>query len=230
MSAFGNRSSGAPRRLLMVRKASSNSQPDLAPGRASSAKRDDGVLDVTVVLLEAGYASTAIGPIEVFHSAGVLWNWLHGTEQQPRFRVRTASIDGGPIGEHLRARPHSGVLDPRHQADRHRDSSRVRLGRAGSDCATHRAPALAAQVLRPGSLHRGNLHRRRIPRRMRIARRPPGDDALGGGGHLSATLSQGAVADRAIRDRGPAESSAAAASMPRSISASISWKSSAATK
>lgn len=61
---------------------------------ASSAKRDDAVLDVTVVLLEAGYASTAIGPIEVFHSAGLLWNWLHGDTVQPRFRVRTTSIDG----------------------------------------------------------------------------------------------------------------------------------------
>ncbi|MGH7034304.1 MAG: hypothetical protein ACREFL_11290 [Stellaceae bacterium] len=48
------------------------------------------MLDVTVVLLEAGYASTAIAPIEVFHSAGVVWNWLHGTDLRPRFRVRTA--------------------------------------------------------------------------------------------------------------------------------------------
>jgi transcriptional regulator GlxA family with amidase domain len=54
-------------------------------------------LDVTVVLLEAGYASTAIGPIEVFHSAGMLWNLLHGDAQQPRFRVRIASIDGGGV-------------------------------------------------------------------------------------------------------------------------------------
>jgi len=52
---------------------------------------------VTVVLLEAGYASTAIGPIEVFHSAGVLWNMLHGETQQPRFRVRVASIDGASV-------------------------------------------------------------------------------------------------------------------------------------
>jgi len=55
------------------------------------------VLDVTVVLLEAGYASTAIGPIEVFHSAGLLWNWLHGDAPRPRFRLRTASIDGGSV-------------------------------------------------------------------------------------------------------------------------------------
>jgi transcriptional regulator GlxA family with amidase domain len=54
-------------------------------------------LDVTVVLLEAGYASTAIGPIEVFHSAGLLWNSLYGETPQPRFRVRVASIDGGRV-------------------------------------------------------------------------------------------------------------------------------------
>ena len=72
-------------------------------GRASArtkgklATRGDGVLDVTIVLLEAGYASTAIGPVEVFHSAGLLWNWLHGQDLQPRFRVRVASLDGKPV-------------------------------------------------------------------------------------------------------------------------------------
>src|SRR4051794_33510531 len=44
--------------------------------RFSPAPQSPAVLDVTVVLLEAGYASTAVGPIEVFHSAGVLWNRL----------------------------------------------------------------------------------------------------------------------------------------------------------
>jgi transcriptional regulator GlxA family with amidase domain len=58
----------------------------------SSIRRDKPVLDVTVVLIEGGYVSTAIGPIEVFHSAGVLWNALHGEMPQPRFRVRTASV------------------------------------------------------------------------------------------------------------------------------------------
>jgi transcriptional regulator GlxA family with amidase domain len=62
------------------------------------ARKAGPVLDVTVVLLDAGYASTAIGPIEVFHSAGLLWNRLHGDAEEPRFRVRTASIDGKSIG------------------------------------------------------------------------------------------------------------------------------------
>ena len=51
-------------------------------------------IDVTVILLDGGFASTAIGPIEVFHSAGQLWNWLKGEPQQPRFRVRVASPGG----------------------------------------------------------------------------------------------------------------------------------------
>lgn len=53
-----------------------------------------GPIDVTVILLEGGFASTAIGPIEVFHSAGQLWNWLKGEPPQPRFRVRVASPGG----------------------------------------------------------------------------------------------------------------------------------------
>ncbi len=69
----------------------------LATRRGASPMRSDAVLDVTVVLLEAGYASTAVGPIEVFHSAGVLWNWLQRDVSQPRFRVRVASIDGAPV-------------------------------------------------------------------------------------------------------------------------------------
>ena len=59
--------------------------------KMSADKGGDGLLDVTVVVLDEGYASTAIAPIEIFHSAGVVWNWLHGVPVQPRFRVRTAS-------------------------------------------------------------------------------------------------------------------------------------------
>jgi transcriptional regulator GlxA family with amidase domain len=51
-------------------------------------------IDVTVVIIEGGYASTAFGPIEVFHSAGVLWNWLKGEPTQPRFHVTVASPGG----------------------------------------------------------------------------------------------------------------------------------------
>lgn len=55
------------------------------------------VLNVTVILLDDGYASTALMPIEVFHSAGTLWRELRGEAPEPRFRVTTASIDGKPV-------------------------------------------------------------------------------------------------------------------------------------
>jgi transcriptional regulator GlxA family with amidase domain len=55
------------------------------------------MIDVTVVLLNDNYTSTAIGPIEVFHSTGVLWNLLKGEAPEPRFRVTIASIDGEPV-------------------------------------------------------------------------------------------------------------------------------------
>jgi transcriptional regulator GlxA family with amidase domain len=55
------------------------------------------MLEVCVVLLDDGYASTALMPIEVFHSAGALWRELKGEAPEPRFRVVTASIDGRPV-------------------------------------------------------------------------------------------------------------------------------------
>ncbi len=54
-------------------------------------------LDVCVILLDDGYASTALMPIEVFHSAGALWSELKGETAEPRFRVTTASIDGKSV-------------------------------------------------------------------------------------------------------------------------------------
>jgi len=73
------------------------------------------VLDVTVLLLEGGYPSTAIGPIEVFHSAGLLWNRLHGEKEEPRFRVRVASIDGKMVQSlcALGLTPQCGIRDIR---------------------------------------------------------------------------------------------------------------------
>jgi transcriptional regulator GlxA family with amidase domain len=55
------------------------------------------VLDVTVILMDDGYASTAIMPVEVFHSAGALWQALKGQAPEPRFRVTTATLDGKPV-------------------------------------------------------------------------------------------------------------------------------------
>lgn len=53
--------------------------------------------DVTVLLLDGTFASTAIGPMEVFRHAGVLWGFLTQQRALPRFRVTTASADGRPV-------------------------------------------------------------------------------------------------------------------------------------
>jgi transcriptional regulator GlxA family with amidase domain len=88
-------------------------RPDSAPREVQSS--EPRVLDVTVVLVDGGYLSTAIGPIEVFHSAGFLWNWLKGEEPKPRFRVRIASVDGKSIGGPypLRVLPECSIKDIR---------------------------------------------------------------------------------------------------------------------
>lgn len=55
------------------------------------------MLDVTVVFMDGGHASTAIGPLEVFRDAGSLWNALQDEPAEPSFRVRSASIGGRPV-------------------------------------------------------------------------------------------------------------------------------------
>lgn len=55
------------------------------------------MLDVVVLLLGGNYASTSVAPLEVFHAAGRLSHELDGTTPAPAFRVRSASLDGGPV-------------------------------------------------------------------------------------------------------------------------------------
>jgi transcriptional regulator GlxA family with amidase domain len=101
------------RQIAMARTCSTADRKDRSAKRAPTQKRGDEPLDVTVVLLEAGYMSTAIAPIEIFHSAGTIWNWLQGSPQQPRFRVRIASIDGGDVTAlcSLGLKPHCSIHD-----------------------------------------------------------------------------------------------------------------------
>ena len=48
------------------------------------------MMDVTVVLLDDGLSSTAVMPVEIFHSAGALWNLLHaGGKEYPRLSPET---------------------------------------------------------------------------------------------------------------------------------------------
>ncbi len=53
--------------------------------------------EITVLLLDQMFSSTAIGPAEVFRHAGSLWNILTGMRCEPSFRVTTASADGRPV-------------------------------------------------------------------------------------------------------------------------------------
>ena len=64
------------------------------------------MIDVTVLILDGTFSSTAIGPMEVFRHTGALWNMFAGKREVPRFLVTTASVNGravrcdGPI--HIR--------------------------------------------------------------------------------------------------------------------------------
>jgi hypothetical protein len=59
-----------------------------------TSKTSPSIIDVTVVLLERALPSTSVAPIEIFSSAGVLWQMIHGQPMVPRFRVRAVSLDG----------------------------------------------------------------------------------------------------------------------------------------
>ena len=61
-----------------------------------SPKSPAAVIDVTVVLLERALPSTSVAPIEIFSCAGVLWQMIYRQPLQPRFAVRTVSLDGEP--------------------------------------------------------------------------------------------------------------------------------------
>ncbi|HEX3366902.1 GlxA family transcriptional regulator [Phenylobacterium sp.] len=71
------------------------------------------MLDVTVVLLEEGFSSTAVMPVEIFHFAGKLWNDLHDHPAEPAFRVRTVSLSGDTVHSvyGLGMTPHGGLAD-----------------------------------------------------------------------------------------------------------------------
>ncbi|MCL7945421.1 helix-turn-helix domain-containing protein [Marinobacter sp. ATCH36] len=70
-------------------------------------------MDVTVVLVEGGAPSTAVAPVEIFRSAGVLWSNLLHDPPHPCFQVRTASLDGKPVNTlfGLALTPDCSVLD-----------------------------------------------------------------------------------------------------------------------
>jgi transcriptional regulator GlxA family with amidase domain len=71
------------------------------------------LIEITVVLVDQMFSSTAIGPMEVFRHAGSLWNMLTGAKLEPQFRVTTASADGRPVRSDgdIQIRPNIGIQD-----------------------------------------------------------------------------------------------------------------------
>ncbi len=70
-------------------------------------------IDVSVLLLDGGHASTALGPLEIFQDARALYGTLTGGDATPRFRVRTVSADGEAIrpGTPVTLRPDCALAD-----------------------------------------------------------------------------------------------------------------------
>jgi transcriptional regulator GlxA family with amidase domain len=73
------------------------------------------MIDVTVLFLDGTSSSTAVGPMEVFNHAGVLWNLMTGTAPDRRFHVTTASADGRPVrcDGPIQIRPEKAIADIR---------------------------------------------------------------------------------------------------------------------
>lgn len=68
---------------------------------------------IVVLLVNGGLASTSILPLEIFQSAGTLWNALNGIPLESRFDVVTASADGAPVkvSHHLSLTPEVACAD-----------------------------------------------------------------------------------------------------------------------
>ncbi|RLU03881.1 MAG: helix-turn-helix domain-containing protein [Ketobacter sp.] len=52
---------------------------------------------VLIYAQQFGFASTVVGPLEVFAYTGTMWNYLTGADFEPRFTVQVASLDGRPV-------------------------------------------------------------------------------------------------------------------------------------
>lgn len=68
---------------------------------------------IVILFVNGGLASTAILPLDIFKSAGTLWNALNGIPLDLRFDVVTASADGAPVtvNRHLTLVPETGCAD-----------------------------------------------------------------------------------------------------------------------
>ncbi len=53
--------------------------------------------NITILALDGSSLSSIAIPLDIFGSAGVLWNVLFGLKPKPLFNVKTASVDGKPV-------------------------------------------------------------------------------------------------------------------------------------
>ncbi len=140
----------------------------------------DQILEVCVVLMDDGYASTALMPIEVFHSAGALWRELKGEAPEPRFRVSTASIDGKPVRS-----PYAGLsMAPQYAIADIKKADIVVVPTSGlsldDKLIENSAILLAALASRTWRVHSRRVHGGCVSGRGAAARWPARDHALGG--------------------------------------------------
>ncbi|MBI9075939.1 MAG: helix-turn-helix domain-containing protein [Desulfatibacillum sp.] len=52
---------------------------------------------ITIYIYENALSSTITGPMDLFSSAGIMWNYFMDQEIDPHFMVELASIDGRPV-------------------------------------------------------------------------------------------------------------------------------------
>jgi transcriptional regulator GlxA family with amidase domain len=71
------------------------------------------VQKIAILFVNGGIPSTAILPLDIFKSAGTLWNALNGVPLAARFDVVTASADGEPVkaSRHLSLTPETACAD-----------------------------------------------------------------------------------------------------------------------
>ncbi len=55
------------------------------------------MISVTILAMHNAGATTITGPMDIFHSTGILWNHAHGIPQTPKFDVKVVTVDGEPV-------------------------------------------------------------------------------------------------------------------------------------
>jgi transcriptional regulator GlxA family with amidase domain len=69
------------------------------------------MIKIAILAMHNAASSTISGPMDIFHSAGVLWNYTCGTAMDPRFETRIVTLDGKPVKclNNLMIKPHCSV-------------------------------------------------------------------------------------------------------------------------